>query len=193
MKFLLLSILLLVATNCTKQQIITIYTIDTNINIKKIKNSDYKDNTIKIAYPKGINSMMGRNILFNYKNNEDAIYQNGIWSNSANRLIMSYIHHIIDGSSIFKNTINYSSYAKFDYILEIYIDKFYHKIRQNHSKSILSIRFNLLYINNKIIVKTKKFNYQISTTSRDLAGYIEATQKIFYLLNIDLINWLKKS
>jgi len=193
MKFLLLSILIVVVTSCTKQQIITTYTIDTKTNTQKIKNSYYKYNTIKIAYPKGINSMMGRNILFNYQNNQDAIYQNGIWSNSINRLIMSYIYHTIESSKLFRNTIDYSSYVKSDYLLESNVYKFYHKVRKDYSKAILSIRFNLIDMRSQKIVKSKQFDYQISTSSKDLTGYIEATQKAFNLLNIDLINWLKKS
>ena len=159
MKFLLLFILILVITSCTKQQIITTYTIDSKINTQKIKNSYYKDNTIKIAYPRGINSMMGRNILFNYQNNQDAIYQNGIWSNSINRLIMSYIHQVIKSSKLFKNTIDYSSYAKSDYILESNIYKFYHKVRQDYSKAILSIKFNLIDMGSQTIVKSKQLFY----------------------------------
>jgi ABC-type uncharacterized transport system auxiliary subunit len=77
--------------------------------------------------------------------------------------------------------------------LESNIYKFYHKVRQDYSKAILSIKFNLIDMGSQTIVKSKQFDYQISTSSKDLIGYIEATQKAFNLLNIDLINWLKKS
>lgn len=190
MRILLLSLLTLVIINCTKQQTITIYTINIDKKIEEVQNSLYRDKIVKIAYPKGI---MGRNIIFNYQNNQEAIYQNGIWSNSINRLIISYLHHTVENSKLFKNTIDYSSYAKYDYILESSVSKLYHKVRDNSSQAILSIKLDLIDIDSHKIVKSKKFNYEISTSSKDLTDYIKATQKVFNILSIDLIDWLKKS
>ena len=43
----------------------------------------------------------------------------------------------------------------------------------------------------KKIVKSKKFNYQIPTTTKDARGYVQATNIAMERLLVDLVRWLR--
>jgi len=180
-------ILLMFFSSCSKP--VTIYSID-KAPLQSIKHSQYRNKTIKIAYPKSIKDMMSRDIVIKYAPNRQSIYAQSFWAENINRLAMSYITEVLESSAIFKTTINYSSYIKSDYLLEVYIHQMHHHIYANDSDAILSIKLNLLNNQSYRLLKTKRFSYRIPTTTQDAQGYINANQKAFNILQRDMINWI---
>lgn len=136
--------------------------------------------------------MMSRDIVIKYAPNRQSIYSQSFWAENINRLTMSYITEVLESSGIFKTTINYSSYIKSDYLLEIYIHQMHHRIHKSGSTAVVSIKFNLLDNYSYRLIKTKRFEYHMPTKSSDLQGYIQANQKAFDRLQKDLIGWIVK-
>lgn len=187
--YVILLLFVLLLGSCSKP--VTIYSID-KAPSQTIKYSQYKNKTIKIAYPKSIKDMMSRDIVIKYDTNRQSIYSQSFWAENINRLSMSYITEVLESSGIFKTTINYSSYIKSDYLLESYIHQMHHHIHESGSTAVVSIKFNLLDASNYRFIKTKRFDYRIPTTNQDAKGYIRANQKAFNQLQNDLINWITK-
>jgi ABC-type uncharacterized transport system auxiliary subunit len=182
-----LVLFVLLFTSCSKP--VTIYSIDKPA-IEVIKDSRYKHKTIKIAYPKSIKDMMSRDIVVKYAPNEQSIYQQSFWAENINRLTMAFVTEVFESSKIFKTTINYSSYIKSDYLLEVYIHQMHHQLHSRGSDALVSIKFNLLDAYHYRFIKTKRFDYRIPTQTQNAKGYIQANQKAFNQLQSDLINWI---
>ncbi len=182
--FLLATLLLL---SCSKP--VTIYTLDTP-HLSPHKQTRYARSTIKIAYPKSIKDMMSRDIMIKYDTNKQSFYQHSIWAENINRLTMAYITEVLEYSKLFKTTMNYSSYAKSDFLLEIFIHQMHHHIYHDGSCARLSIKLNLLHSNNSHLIKTRHFDYRIPTATQDAKGFIEANQKAWNQFQSDMIEWI---
>jgi len=182
-------LILLLLSSCSQK--ITIYSLDTPPS-QVIPHSQYRNKTIKIAYPKSIVDMMSRDIPIRYASNEQSIYRNSIWAENINRLTMAFITEVLETSQLFKATINYSSYIESNYILEIFIHQMHHRIVENGSYAVVSIRLNLLDSQSRRLIKTKRFDYRIPTRTQDAKGYIHANQEAFNRLQKDMLKWIVK-
>ncbi len=183
MKYILILIILL--TSCTKVPPMNYY----SLNIKLLVKKHYiKDKTITISYPISTKEPLGKSLYYSYSNIELDRYNSSIWSSSLYKLL----HYNISKASnmVFKNVVDYSSLARSDYRLESSVEEFYHKVRPNLSLSIVTIKFTLIDSDSKRIIKSKRFSYQIPTTTKDARGYVEATNKALSRLLNDLIIWL---
>ncbi|MBN2825928.1 MAG: membrane integrity-associated transporter subunit PqiC, partial [Campylobacterales bacterium] len=87
-------------------------------------------------------------------------------------------------------TLNYSSYVSSDYLLEIFIHEMHHRIYDNHSQAVVSIKLNVLDNQSRRMLKTQRFNYRIPTATQDAKGYIEANQKAFNRFQRDMMEWI---
>ncbi|KIM12354.1 MAG: hypothetical protein KU38_05665 [Sulfurovum sp. FS08-3] len=183
--YFLLATLLFVS--CSKP--VTIYTLDAP-DISPHKQTRYAHSTIKIAYPKSIKDMMSRDIIIKYDTNKQSFYQHSIWAENINRLTMAYITDVLERSRLFKTTMNYSSYAKSDFLLEIFIHQMHHRIYHEGSYALLSIKLNLLRSNNSNLIKTRHFNYRIPTATQDVKGFMESNQKAWNQFQSDMIEWI---
>ena len=102
----------------------------------------------------------------------------------------SGIIRALEHGGVFKSVIDYTSLANTDYLLESEVYDIYHKVRKNLSVSVLSIRFDLINTENNVLVKSKKFSYQIPTETVDAVGYVKATNIALEKLSADLVRWL---
>ena len=183
MKYILILIILL--TSCSKVPPMNYYTL----NIKLLAKKYYiKDKTISISYPISTKEPLGKSLYYNYSDIKLDRYNNSIWSSSLYKLLHSYI--LKASNRVFENVVDYNSLAFSDYILESSVEEFYHKVRPNLSLSIVTIKFTLIDSDTKRIIKSRRFSYQIPTTSKDARGYVEATNKALSRLFNDLISWL---
>ena len=86
--------------------------------------------------------------------------------------------------------IDYTSLANTDYLLESEVYDFHHKVRKGHSVSVVSIRFDLIDTSDNLLVKSRKFSYEIPTGTVDAVGYVKATNRALEKLSADLVRWL---
>ena len=183
MKYIMILVIFL--TSCTKVPPMNYY----NLNIKLLSKKHYINNkTISISYPISTKEPLGKSLYYSYSDVQLDRYNNSIWSSSLYKLL----HYNISKASnlVFRNVVDYNSLAMSDYILESRVEEFYHKVRPNLSLSIVTIKFILINNNSKRIIKSKRFSYQIPTTTKDARGYVEATNKALNRLLNDLIAWL---
>ena len=192
MKHIILATVVILLSGCTnKEAPMKSYLINPKLNIKKY-NSVYHDKTVKIAYPNSIKGRLSTAIYFAYNSIEEGSYQNASWSSSNSELLNSVIVRAVENSKIFKIVVDYRSTALTDYSLESSIYEMYHKVEDGKSLSILSIRFDLIESSSNLLVKSKKFSYQIPTKNIDALGYVQATNRAAQKLAQDLVRWLSQ-
>jgi ABC-type uncharacterized transport system auxiliary subunit len=86
--------------------------------------------------------------------------------------------------------LDYNSLANTDYLLESEVYDFSHKVRKDLSVAVVTVRFDLINGADNLLVKSKKFSYEIPTKSVNAAGYVEATNEALERLAVDLTRWL---
>ncbi len=172
-------------------EVMTTYTLSPKI-YQKVSYSKYKNKTLRVDYPKGIEDTMGSKIYYQDSNLQESYYLYSQWSKSLNRILMSVLVDTLQNSGIFKRVVDYSSTAEVNYILETSIYKFEHKITQNGSFADIEIEVRLLNsINNKVI-KSKLFKYKTPCTSTDAKGFVEAANETMEIFGKDLILFLRR-
>jgi len=188
MKYLILLILLYGCSSKTTP--ITTYSLNPHINIRPYKNSLYKNSTIKVSYPTSINGLIGKRMKYSYNDSEEGLYQNARWSSPSGRLLLNIFIKALDESQNFKSVLDYTSLVNADYILESEVYEFSHKIRGDSSLAVVSIKFNLVD-NNKVLIKSKKFLYEIPTDTFDADGYTKATKEAIQKISLKMLEWLR--
>ncbi len=168
------------------------YSLNPDFNFSKLSHSTYRDKSIKIAYPANIKGKASTSIFFSYSKIEEGAYQNAIWSASNSQLVANSVIRALEKGAIFKTVIDYTSLANTDYFLESEVYDFYHKVREDLSLSIVSIRFDLIDTDNNLLVKSRKFTYEIPTETVNALGYVKATNIALEKLTSDLVKWLGK-
>ena len=168
------------------------YTLNPPLNYRAVSQSPYRNKSVKVAYPNNIRGKASSTICFTYSNIEEGSYQNSSWSSSSSQLLTSIIIRALEKGKVFKSVIDYTSLANTDYLLESEVYDIYHKVRKNLSVAVLSMRFDLINTDNNLLVKSKKFSYEIPTSTVDAAGYVKATNKALEKLSADLVRWLAK-
>jgi len=183
---------LLIGGCAIKSTPVRTYTLSPDFRFGKASHSPYRDKSVKVAYPTNIKGKSSSSICFSYSKLEQGSYQNATWSSSSSQLLTSGIIRALDHGGIFKSVIDYTSLANTDYLLESEVYDFYHKVRKDYSASMLSIRFDLIDTDNNLVVKSKKFSYEIPTETVDAVGYVKATNRALEKLSADLVRWLAR-
>jgi len=168
------------------------YILDPGFHFSKVSHSPYRGKSVKVAYPNNIQGKSSSSICFSYSKLEQGSYQDATWSSSSSQLLTSGIIRALDHGAVFKSVIDYTSLANTDYLLESEVYDFYHKVRKDLSASVLSIRFDLIDTDNNLMIKSKKFTYEIPTETVDAAGYVKATNRALEQLSADLVRWLAR-
>ena len=166
------------------------FTLNPSYHYGKVSHSPYRNKSIKVVYPNSIKGKSSSSICFSYNKLEEGSYQNSIWSSSSSQLLTGTIIRALEHGAVFKSVIDYTSLANTDYLLESEVYDIYHKVRKNLSVSVLSIRFDLISTDNNVLVKSKKFSYEIPTETVDAVGYVKATNIALEKLSADLVRWL---
>ncbi len=188
-----MSVLILLSGCSTKSDSLQTYNINPDLNFSKLSHSIYRDKSIKVAYPINIKGKSGTSIYYSYSRLEDGVYQDSSWSSNSSQLLTGSIMLALEHGRVFKSVIDYTSLANTDYLLESEVYDFYHKIRKDLSVSVVSIRFDLIDTDNNILVKSKKFNYEIPTGTVNAIGYVKATNRALEKLSADLTRWIGRS
>ncbi len=168
------------------------YILDPSFHFGNVSHSPYRDKSVKVAYPNNIKGKSSSSICFSYSKLEQGSYQNATWSSSSSQLLTSGIIRALDHGAVFKSVIDYTSLANTDFLLESEVYDFYHKVRKDLSVSVLSVRFDLIDTDNNLMIKSKKFTYEIPTETVDAAGYVKATNRALEKLSADLVRWLAR-
>jgi len=186
---LLLIVMIISLFGCSKLPTLDIYSIEMPI-IKSKQQSKYKNKTVKIAYPKSLKDTITQNMDFTYSSSERGSYQNSQWSNNLAKLLQGATIELLESSQIYKAVVPDSSTISEDYTIESTIYAFYHSLKSNNSKAIVSIEYRLIDSTDNRLIKSKRFSYAEDTTTKDAKGYVEATNKIMKRLGDDLLSWL---
>ncbi len=167
------------------------YSLNPQIDIKEYKETKYKNSTIKVAYPTSIDGLIGKRMRYSYNDSEEGLYNNARWNSHSGRLLLNIFIKALNKSHNFKSVLDYTSLVDTDYLLESEIYEFSHKIRGNLSLAVVSIKFNLVDMNNNTLIKSKKFEYKIPTDSFNAKGYTQATKKALEKISLNMLNWLR--
>ena len=189
-KYMITLALLLTLTACSKAPALKVYTIDIP-QTAVTQNSHYHTKTIKITYPQSLREQMSQKMNFSYSMSDRGTYQNSEWSNNMSKLLQGTIIDLLDHSKLFKAVLSDTSTLKENYRLESNIFAFEHRVRGEHSHSVVSIQFTLIDADTGKLVKSRRFSYQESTLSTDAKGYASATNVIMGRLSSDLVGWLR--
>lgn len=192
MRNILLVVMIISLFGCSKLPTLDIYSIEMPI-IKSKQKSKYKNKTVKIAYPKSLKDTITQNMDFTYSSSERGSYQNSQWSNNLAKLLQGATIELLESSQIYKAVVPDSSTISEDYTIESTIYAFYHSLKFNKSKAIVSIEYRLLDSTDNRLIKSKRFSYAEDTTTKDAKGYVEATNKIMKRLGDDLLSWLSSN
>ncbi|MBL0721519.1 MAG: membrane integrity-associated transporter subunit PqiC [Sulfurovum sp.] len=166
------------------------YSLNPKIDIKEYKRSIYKNSTIKVAYPTSIDGLIGKRMKYSYSESEQGLYNNARWSSPSGRLLINIFIKALNKSQKFESVLGYTSLVNTDYLLESEIYEFSHKIRGEKSLAVVSMKFNFINMSNNMLIKSKKFQYQIPTDSFDAEGYTKATKKALIKISLDMLDWL---
>jgi len=193
MRRLLLIFFLLLLTACSmKTTELHIYTLNPSLDIHKHSNSSYSSSSVKVAYPSSIKGIISKRMIYTYDDLEEGTYANAQWSTASSKLLMNSFIRVMEKSRVFASTLEYTSLAHTDYLLESEVYEFYHKVRKNLSVAVVSIRFNLIHSQSNTLIKSRKFSYQIPTETVDAQGYVKATNKAVEKISKDLVQWLAR-
>lgn len=166
------------------------YTLSPVLDFGKVSHSPYRSKTVIVAYPTNINGQASKSIYFSYHALEIGSYHYARWSTNNGQLILNATIRALDKGGVFRSTVDYTTLAYSDYLLESEVYEFYHRVRENSSDSIFTIRFNLIDTKNNWVVRSKKFSYKVPTPTKDAQGYVTATNKALSLMSRDLVQWL---
>ncbi len=168
------------------------FTLNPTYHYGKVAHSPYRNKSVKVAYPSNVKGKSGTSINFSYSRLEVGSYQNATWASSSSQLLTGSIIQALEQGRVFKSVIDYTSLANTDYLLESEVYDFQHKVRKNRSVSVVSIRFDLIDTSDNILVKSRKFTYEIPTETVNAVGYVKATNRALEKLSADLVRWLAK-
>jgi ABC-type uncharacterized transport system auxiliary subunit len=189
-KLLWMTGVLLLSGCAFKSATLRTFTLNPSYHFGKVSHSPYRQKSIKVAYPNSIKGKSSSSICFSYSRLEEGNYQNASWSSSSSQLLTGSIIRALEHGGVFKSVIDYTSLANTDYLLESEVYEICHKVRKGLSVSVLSMRFDLIDTDNNVLVKSRKFTYEIPTKTVDAAGYVVATNRAMEKLSIDLVRWL---
>ncbi len=168
------------------------FTLNPDLRMEHLSHSLYGTKTLRVGYPSNIKGKSSSSIFFNYSSYEEGSYQNAVWNSDSSQLLMGMVVRAVEKSGVFGNILDYNSLANTDYLLESEVYEFSHKVRKDLSVAVVTVRFDLISGANNLLVKSKKFSYEIPTKSVDAAGYVGATNEALERLAVDLTRWLAK-
>ena len=188
----IISLLIFLSACSSKTTTLHIYTLNPSIDIHKHPNASYSSHSVKVAYPSSIKGIISKRMTYTYDDLEEGTYVNAQWSTSSSKLLMNSFIRVLEKSGVFKATLEYTSLAHTDYLLESEVYEFYHKVRKDLSVAVVSIRFNLIHTQSNTLIKSRKFSYQIPTQTTDAQGYVKATNRAVEKISQDLVQWLAR-
>ena len=154
---------------------------------KRVK---YPDKTVKVAYPLALNRELGYNMDFEYIGGKKGSYLNSQWQEPLARLIRANIINSLNSAKVFKATLPLESSVIEDYRVEVTVNSFKNVIENGVSYAVVDIDVSLVNMNNRSILKRRKFKYKKQADSLDAKGYAKAVNEIFKEFDRDLINWI---
>ena len=190
-KIIIVILLWLSVTACTKAPILQTYTIDI-IDMKATHAKQYRHKIVKVSYPQSLREEMSHKMNFSYSINDRGTYLNSEWSNEMSKLLQVTLIESLERSKFFKAVLSDTSTLRENYRLESQVFAFEHRVRGDQSHAIVSIQFTLIDADTGGLIKQKKFSYQEPTPSTNAKGYAYATNKAIQRLMVDLMRWLGK-
>lgn len=191
-KVIVLLLIMVAITACTKAPALQIYTLEVP-EVEQYSSSKFKHKVIKITYPQSLREPMSQKMNFSYSMNDRGTYQNSEWSNHMSKLLQGTIIDVLEQSKVFKAVLSDSSALKENYRLESNIFAFEHRVRDKQSHAVISVQFTFINADTGKLLKSKRFSYREATPSIDAQGYAKATNEAIARLSKDLLVWLNSN
>ncbi len=184
MKKYLLILLAIIFVGCASKQqnySVNTYSLELNKVLKTYETTNYSlevKNTL-------INKSFNTNAIF-YKQKPLLLekYVKNRWIDSFNLLTTQLITQSIEESKIFKTVLISPSKINSDYILNSYIYEIYNEVKEDNSKAILKMKFEL-YKGNKLI-NSYIYTKSLEIENNKVYGFVKAINKLLNEILEDL-------
>lgn len=151
------------------------------------------NSSISIAPIKTKQSLNTKNLIYLYQDGSIGSYQYSRWSDTPSVMLEQLITQKIQDAKIFSSVAPLASQSKSDYMLESYLDSFYHNIEQNKSDGYINISCRLIDISQKKVISQQQFKITSPSKSIDAKGAIQALQNGSNALTQEVVLWIEKT
>lgn len=190
MKKYLLILLAIIFVGCASKQqnhAINTYSLELKENLNKYETTNFSIEINKSLINKSFNTNA---ILYKQKPLLLEKYIKNRWIDSFNLLTTQLITQSIEESKLFKTVLISPSKIKSDFVLNSYIYEVYHQVKENKSKAILKMKFEL-YKGNKLI-NSYIYTKSLEIENNKVYGFVKATNTLLNKILEDLNSKIAK-
>ena len=164
MKYLWMSLFMLMSGCTVTQPYIVEYKISPKITNEKSSAKMCKNKSLKIAQVFGSSSLMSHSMKYSKNEYEEHSFTESKWATTPAVAINESIVQSIRSKNIFSNVSSFKSRSRSDFILESDVEEFmqYFSDENNNSFVKVSITMSLIDAKNSQVVKSKKFTKKMN-------------------------------
>jgi len=188
MKYLWISLFMLMSACTVTQPYIVEYKISPKISNEKSSAKMCKEKSLKVAQVFGSSSLMSHSMKYSKNKYEEHSFTESKWATTPAVAINESIVQSIRSKNIFSNVSSFKSRSRSDFILESDVDEFmqYFSDENNSSFVKVSITMSLIDAKNKKVLKSKMFTEEMNVVNLNAKSGVEE-------LNIALQTVLEQS
>jgi len=168
------------------------YSINSNVNVASVATSPYKNRILKVSPPLSLDTPLDYKIYFKNSNGLSGSYQNSQWQTPLYKQLQRFLIVTLEHSHIFKSVVPIESNVFEDLRLESTIYRLENEISDNTSYAVLDIELRLINMEDRALLKRKRFHYKVQAPTFDATGYIEALNIALERFANDMVAWLAK-
>ena len=170
-----------------------IYTISPEWSNKGVRVEREKKSPliIKLSPIRATRALTGNEILYTDSQYSRNSYVYSRWDDTPVKLLQTLFQVYIEESDLFKAVILSTSISKADLLLEsTLLEISHHIIDDRTSTGIIRIRFYLIDNTTRTVMATKEFVSNVSASTQNAKGAVEALNKAATNVAHDLVTWL---
>ena len=194
MKFILLSILVLIFSGCvtTKIPAKSEYRINTNVTVNKSNGQSCKEKSLKVAQAFSSSSLMTNSMMYALGDSKQYAFSESLWAQSPNTVISSKFLKLIRETRLFKSVQISKSRSRNDFILEINIEDFmqYFDEKSTHSYVKISVNLTLIDIKSNKVVDAQTFSSKVDVAILNAEGGVEGLSHALSNVLKDTNTWI---
>ena len=170
-----------------------IYTISPEWSNKGVRVEREKKSPliIKLSPIRATRALTGNEILYTDSQYSRNSYVYSRWDDTPVKLLLTLFQVNIEESDLFKAVILSTSISKADLLLEsTLLDISHHIMDDGTSAGIIRVRFYLIDNTTRTVMATKEFVSNVSASTQNAKGAVEALNKAATNVAHDLVTWL---
>lgn len=150
--------------------------------------------TIKVAPVRGTRPFTSTELLYTDSDYGQNSYNSAQWSDSPLRLLQTLFQVTLDQSGLYCAVIPATSFADADFLLESTLLDLSHQVKDGGaSEGVVRVRFHLVDVTGKRVVKTRELVRAVPASSLDAKGGAAAINQAAQTVTSDLVAWLSES